>query len=104
MFIPSNTTFKDLIEYYITDDYIKSFLYKFMEEYDELQKISNDDTIDTLNEEIDYYESLYEDRDSRLDDVSSDLDDLISELYNLSLNDIKKQLTEIKDFINDRYK
>lgn len=102
MFIPSNTTFKDLIEYYITDDYIKSFLYKFMEEYDELQKISNDDTIDTLNEEIDYYESLYEDRDNTLDDISSDLDDLISELYNLSLNDIKKQLTEIKDFINDR--
>lgn len=101
MYIPSNTTFKDYIEYYC-DDETKKHLEKYYNEYleikQELAEYDNDDLYESSISELeDEIECLRE----KLENIESDLLDIKDTIQDISINDIIVKLNHIIDIAQD---
>ncbi len=98
MYITSNTTFKDYIDYYC-DDETKKHLEKYFNEYIEMQNQlngidDNDDTISELQDEIDFLRE-------KIVDIESEAIDIKDTIQDISINDIIVKLNHIIDIAQE---
>lgn len=102
MYIPSNTTFKDYIDYYCSNE-VKIQLEKYYTEYVEIQNELKD--INTNDDMFSDIESELEDKidylQEKLYDIESEVVNIKDNIQDITINDIIVKLNHIIDIAQE---